>query len=371
MLQTRFWKNFDWAVFGVALVLLALGLMAIFATSFDADGLNNPADAIKQSVFAVLGLVLFFVIARSDYRSWGRLIPYLYAGGIGLLLLVELIGTSVLGAKRWINLGFFQFQPSEVMKLVLILALAKLLSEKYDLLEHPRYFLLSLGYLLLPALLVFIEPDLGSSLVLGAIWLGMALVSRLRKLYFGVLAAAGLAFLPIGISMLKPFQKARLETFFNPGADPLSTGYNVVQSQITIGSGQFFGRGLAAGSQTQLGFLPTLAQHTDFVYATIAEKLGFVGSGLVLILFAVLLVRGLVIAARASDRFGFFIAVGVVSMLFFQFTINVGMNMGVAPVTGIPLPFISYGGTSLLVAFAAAGMLESVAVRSKKLQFEG
>jgi rod shape determining protein RodA len=207
--------------------------------------------------------------------------------------------------------------------------------------------------------------------VLVAIWLGMALVSRVRKLYLLVLGGAGLALLPVGLRLLKPFQRARLETFINPTADPLHTGYNAVQSTITVGSGQIFGRGLAAGSQSQLNFLPSLAQHTDFIFAVLNEKMGFVGGTLLLLLFATLLFRMIRVAYQAQDRFGMFLATGVAAMMLFHVFINTGMNMGIAPVTGIPLPFVSYGGTSLIIGMVAVGLVESVAVRRKKLQFEG
>ena len=352
-------------------MLTVVGLIVIYATSFKATGLDSTGVVWRQVIFAVMGLAGLLLLARLDYRMWGKLVPWLYGSTLLALILVGVVARPVLGAKRWIDLGFFQFQPSEIMKLALIIALAKLFADNYDQLERPRFFLISLAYIAVPAILTFKEPDLGSTLVLIAIWLGMTLVSRIRKTYVLGLAIAAAALAPVGYSLLKPFQKARIATFLDPTADPLQTGYNVVQSTITVGSGQLFGRGLAAGSQTQLNFLPSLAQHTDFIFAVISEKMGFVGSGLVVLLFGVLLLRGLVIAARAQDRFGMFIAVGVVSMLFFHFFINVGMNMGIAPVTGIPLPFISYGGTSLIVAMAAVGLLESIAVRRKKLEFGG
>jgi rod shape determining protein RodA len=278
---------------------------------------------------------------------------------------------AVLGAQRWISLGFFQFQPSEFAKLVLIVVLAKFFADNYDRLEQPKYLALSLAYVAVPVALVMKQPDLGTALVLMVIWLAMALVSRVRKLHLAILGGAALVMLPFGLKLLKPFQRARLETFINPTADPLHTGYNAVQSTITVGSGQVFGRGLAAGSQSQLNFLPPLAQHTDFIFAVLGEKMGFVGASLLIFLFGVLFYRGFRIAYRAQDRFGMFLATGIVAMLVFHVFINVGMNMGIAPVTGIPLPFVSYGGTALIVGLVAVGLLESVAVRRKKLQFEG
>lgn len=371
MLRSRFYRNFDWVLFAVMTLLIAIGLLVIWSTTFKATRSTGLSDVIHQAEFALAGLLCFIGAARVDYRSWSRLAPWLYGLMLATLMFVLVFARSVLGAQRWINLGFFQFQPSEFAKLVLIVVLAKFFADHYDQMERPKYLALSLGYVAAPMVLVGKQPDLGTALVLAAIWLAMALVSRVRKWHLAVLAGAGLAMAPILLAMLKPFQRARLETFINPSADPLHTGYNAVQSQITVGSGQIFGRGLAAGSQSQLNFLPSLAQHTDFIFAVLNEKMGFVGGTLLLVLFALLTWRGLKIAYDAQDRFGMFIAVGVVAMILFHVIINVGMNMGVAPVTGIPLPFVSYGGTSLMVGMAALGLLESVAVRRKKLQFEG
>ncbi len=371
MFKTRFWKNFDWILAGVTLLLVAIGLLVIWSTSFKATALASSSDVIHQAVFAVGGLVLLVMAARTDYRLWAKLTPWLYGLMLVLLVVVLLISKPILGAQRWIDLGFFQFQPSEFAKLVVIVVLAKFFADHYDQLERPKYLLISLGYAAVPVLLVMRQPDLGTALVIMAIWLGMALVSRIRKLYLLALGGVGLALLPFMLSHLKDYQKARLAVFLNPQADPLGAGHNVIQSTITIGSGQVFGRGLAAGSQSQLNFLPPLAQHTDFIFAVLNEKMGFVGGTLLIVLFAVLLWRGLLIAYRAQDRFGLFLATGIVSMLLFHVFINAGMNMGIAPVTGIPLPFVSYGGTSLMVAMIAIGLLQSVAVRRKKLQFEG
>ncbi len=367
----RFWKNFDWVVFGVMIILVALGLLVIYSTSFKATRLTGSSDVLHQIIYAVVGLVAFFVAARTDYRTWSKMTPMLYGLMTVLLLVVLVFSRSVLGAQRWINFGFFKFQPSEFAKLVLIIVLAKFFADHYDQLHKPKYLALSLLYLAVPMALVMKQPDLGTAMVLVAIWLSMALMSSVRKLHLLVIAAMGVAVAPFALKLLKPFQLARLQTFINPTADPLHTGYNAVQSTITVGSGQIFGRGLAAGSQSQLNFLPSLAQHTDFIFAVLNEKMGFVGGTLLLGLFAVLMFRGIQIGYRAQDRFGMFLATGIVAMILFHVFINTGMNMGIAPVTGIPLPFVSYGGTSLIVAMAAMGLLESVAVRRKKLQFEG
>lgn len=369
MIRSRFWKNFDWLLCGSALALVAIGLLVIYATSFRTVGVMVITDVWHQLIFAALGLVALILLARADYRLWRNLTPWLYGLMIALLAVVLVISKPILGATRWINFGFFQFQPSEFAKLVLLIVLARFFADHYDQLDQPKYFVWSLGYLVVPMALVMKQPDLGTALVLFAIWFSMALVSRVRKFHLLILAGLLAAAMPLLLKTLKPFQRARIDSFLNPTADPLHTGYNAVQSTITVGSGQLFGRGLGAGTQTQLGFLPTLAQHTDFIFAALAEKMGFIGAVLVLGLFGVLLLRGLQIAYRARDRFGFFLATGIVAMLLFHVFINVGMNMGIAPVTGIPLPFVSYGGTSLLVAMAAVGLLESVAVRHKKIEF--
>ncbi len=358
-------------MFGVTLFLVAIGLLIIWSTSFKATTLSSSTDVIRQGIFAGVGLGALIMMARIDYRIWRSLAPWLYGLMVLLLIAVLVLAKPVLGAQRWIDLGFFQFQPSEFAKLVVIIVLARFFADHYDKLEHPKYLLMSLGIVAVPAALVMRQPDLGTALVILAIWSGMALVSRIRKRYFLGLAALGLVALPFVINHLHDYQKARLTVFLNPQSDPLGAGHNVIQSTITIGSGQVFGRGLAAGTQSQLNFLPELAQHTDFVFAVLGEKMGFIGALLLLGLFAVLMLRGLSIAKGAQDRFGFFIATGVVSMLLFHVVINVGMNMAVAPVTGIPLPFVSYGGTTLIVTLATIGLLESVALRRKKLQFEG
>lgn len=367
MFKTRFWKNFDWWLFVGAVLLSLIGILVIFSTNFKAASIAPSVDVRNQIVFLIIALTGFFILAWIDYRVWAKLTRPLYIIMLGLLVVVEFLGKTALGATRWINLGSFQFQPSELAKIVLIIVFAKFFSEHYDRLDDPRQVLLSLGYLLLPLGLVLAQPDLGTGLVLVVIWFTMAATSSMPKRYLVALLVVGVMFLPLGIHFLKPYQRSRLETFLKPTANPLGTGYNVVQSTIAVGSGQLFGRGLAAGTQSQLNFLPS--QHTDFIFAVLAEKLGFLGGAILLLLFAGLLGRALIVTYFAQDRFGFFLGVGIVAMLIFHIVINVGMNMGIMPVTGIPLPFVSYGGTSLLVSLAAIGLLESISIRHRKIQF--
>lgn len=367
MLRSRFWRNFDWLLLGLAILLCLTGILVIYSTSFKAANLAAPVNAKNQIIFLVVSLVAMFLAARMDYRAWSRLTPALYVLMLLSLILVLVLGKSALGATRWINLGFFQFQPSEFAKLVIIIVLAKYFSSNYDFMDKPRHLFISLAYVLVPMALVLKQPDLGTALILGVIWVVMAVVARIRLSYLGAMAGAAAVAIPLIIPHLKAYQRARIEVFLNPTADKLGTGYNVVQSQIAVGSGQLYGRGLAAGSQSQLNFLPS--QPTDFIFAVLSEKLGFIGGILVILIFVALLLRATVIAARAEDRFGMFVATGIVTMLLFHVFINIGMNVGLMPVTGIPLPFISYGGTSLMVSLIAIGLLESIAVRRKKIQF--
>ncbi len=367
MLRKRFWKNFDFILLVVALLLALVGILVLYSIGFKVANLASPVAVRNQIVFAVIGVVGLLVFAVVDYRSWTKFTPFLYVAMVVLLGVVLIAGKSALGATRWINLGFFQFQPSELAKLVLIVILARFFATHYDQMDKPRYIIQSAIYMLIPAVLVLTQPDLGTAMVLGVIWLVMILTTKAPKMLFVVLGVVGSMLLPTAYHFLGDYQKARIAVFLNPSVDPQGRGFNVIQSTIAVGSGQLFGRGLAAGSQSQLNFLPS--QHTDFIFAVLTEKMGFIGGSLLLLMFGLLLARGLLIAYRAQDRFGLFLAVGIVTMFAFHVFINVGMNMGIMPVTGIPLPFVSYGGTSLLIGMIGVGLLESVNVRRKKLEF--
>ncbi len=368
-MKLKLWagRHFDWLLMGAALMLVAIGIIVLFSTTLKAAGLAAPVDARNQIIFAGLGLAALALAARLDYRMWARFSTWLYFVTLAMLGYVILAGKTALGATRWINLGFFQFQPSELAKIVLIVVLAKFLANHYEEMDRLKWLLLSLVYTLVPVGLVLAQPDLGTAIILILIWLIMVLVSRARKRHVLGLVALGLLFLPVALLLLQPYQRARLTAFLHPAADPLRSGYNVVQAQIAVGSGEVFGRGLSAGSQSQLNFLPS--QHTDFIFAVLSEKLGFVGAVVVLALFTLLLIRAALVAYKANDRFGLFLAVGVTTLFLFHFLINVGMNLGIMPVTGIPLPFISYGGTSLIISLVAIGLLESISLRHKKMQF--
>ncbi len=368
MIRLRQFAKLDWILLGSALLLIALGLLILYSSSIKAQSLTSEIDATRQIFYAVVGLILLTLFARLDYRVLRDYSIPLYVVMIGMLLSVNFFGTAAFGATRWITIGFFQFQPTEFAKLILIILLARFFSRNYNQSNQWRVFFYSLGILIPPLVLVLLQPDLGSALVFIVIWLVMILATRFPKrnlLYGGIVFALSL---PVIIPRLLPYQRQRLKTVFDPASDPLGTGYNVTQAKIAVGSGGWLGNGLSAGSQSQLNFLPS--QHTDFIFAVLAEKLGFVGSMLMLVLFAVVCVQIVKIGMRAHDLFGSFLCFGIVSMILFHVLINVGMNLGIMPVTGIPLPFLSAGGSAMIVSLVSIGIVESVALRSRGLKLE-
>ncbi len=349
----------DWLILVPTMLIVALGLLVLYSSGIKAGEVTSQIDSTRQFIYAVAGGAVLLVMARLDYRLWKSYAPVFYILMLGSLAAVEVMGTSALGAQRWINIGFFQFQPSEFSKLLLILVLAAYYARVYSDSHRLRYLGGSLALLLPPLFLVITQPDLGTGLVFLAIWLAMTLASRVKRRYLVGGVVLGAVSLPIIYGLLAPYQRNRLQVLLNPQADKLGIGYNVTQSIIAVGSGGWFGRGLSAGSQSQLNFLPS--QHTDFIFAVLAEKLGFVGGCLLIILFAILIGRIFVLSTQAVDRFGAFLCIGVGSMLLFHVLINVGMNMGIMPVTGIPLPFVSAGGTSMIMSMVAVGLILSVA----------
>lgn len=359
-------RKIEWPLWLTAASLLAIGLILLFSLAANPGAADfNP---VRQLVFAGLGIGLAGLVAKFDFHLWIRLAPIVYIAGLVLLVWVLVGGASALGATRWIDLGFLQFQPAEFIKLGLVLMLARLLARRYEELHKLRYFLWSLLIAAIPMVLVLVQPDLGSALVLGFIWLVMVVSAPFRKWYLLVFIVAAAVALPLVSSQLEPYQQERLTTFLDPAADPQGAGYNVNQATIAVGSGGLLGRGLTSGSQSQLNFLPS--QHTDFIFAVLAEKLGFVGAALVLALFVLLLVSVLRVAWHTDDKFGFFIAVGAAGLLLVHVLVNIGMNLQLLPVTGIPLPLLSYGGTNLIVTLLSLGLLQSVVIYRQELVFK-
>lgn len=350
-------KKVDPFLFLAMILLLVFGLTVILSTNPEAFG--------RQIIFALTGLIIYIGVSLLDYRLLKSVSRGFYLGILGLLGLVFVSGVVTRGAVRWLEFGAGHFQPSEFSKIALILVLAALLGRHADSHLSLKVFFISLVLTAVPVVLVYFQPDLGTSIILAAIWLGIIVAAGLKPLYIFLMALLGLGALVPLWSVLKDYQQQRIISFLNPALDPLGSGYNVLQAQIAVGSGQFWGRGFGRGPQSHLQFLPE--HYTDFIFAALSEEWGLIGSALLLLFFAVLLGRILVVARSACDDFGTLVAVGVFSFLLPQIFINVGMNLGIMPITGIPLPLVSYGGSSLWVTMAALGLAQSVAIRSKKL----
>ncbi|MDZ4244202.1 MAG: rod shape-determining protein RodA [Candidatus Doudnabacteria bacterium] len=364
---TRHLKYFDWPLFAVSILLSLVGLVMIYSTGL-AGVLTESNLWVRQLAALLIGIVGLFFFATFDYHFLKKSGNWLYAIGMVLLLAVVLFGPEIRGSKRWFDLGLFNFQPAEISKFALLVILAKYLQYKGALTQKFRYVIWSFFYVLVPAALIMLEPDLGSASVHVAIWLGLLLVSPMPRRYFLYLLVMFLLVSSIAWQFfLVPYQQDRIRSFLDPTADPLGRGYNAIQSIVAIGSGGPWGRGLARGLQSQLRFLPE--RQTDFIFASTVEELGLVGGGLVILLIIFLLWRIFKIAFASRDLFGTYLAAGIFFLFFTQVAVNIGMNLGLLPVTGITLPFLSYGGSSLVVTFWLVGILESVARHSVPVRF--
>lgn len=359
---TALLPKFDWIQLGAVFVLVAFGLAAIYSVALSAEG-GDLQFFEKQLIAALIGLLLVLLVALSNYRLFRNWTLLLYVIGLLLLIGVLLFGTTVRGTTGWYHLFGFSFQPVEFMKLAVVFVLAKYFSEK-----ARRQFgwreLLASGILTgIPAALVIAQPDLGSAAILIGLWGVFIFFAGIRTRHaFFLLVLSVLSALSAWFFFFADYQKERILIFLDPSRDPLYRGYNVLQAIIAIGSGQFFGRGLGFGSQSQLKFLPE--SQTDFIFAVIAEELGFVGVLLVLGALTILFVRLFRLVHIAHDDYTSYLLIGFGAVLFIQVVVNVGMNLGLLPVTGIALPFVSYGGSSLLMSLAIVGLLQSIAVRS-------
>ena len=353
-----------------AIALVVYGGLLIYSASLPTypDGLSPGHPVVKQAIFAILGLGLMAAAARVDYRAFGQAAVALYLVGIGLLVLVLLFGEPVYGSRRWFTLAGQQVQASEIAKLLTIIVLARFLADRQKQMQDLRVFLTSLAIVLPPALLVLIEPDMGTAIVFGAIWVGMILVAGAPVRYVAVLIGLVVSMLPFALLLvLGEYQRERLIDWIDPNSDPLGGGFAILQSEIGIGSGGLLGQGLTEGTQTQFHFVQTST--TDYIFSVLGEELGFVGAMVLFALYILLLFRGIRVAAITEDAFGRLLATGIVVMILFQVFINIAVNVRLLPVTGIPMPFVSQGGSSLLMLFAALGLLEGIALRHKRLEF--
>ena len=352
----------DWTLYLIPFLLTIFGVVIIFSVTYS----TRPLLMISQIIYVLLGLAVAFLLTFLDYRNIRSFSLFLYLILLALLILVLIFGDRTFGATRWIDFKVFQLQPSELGKLIMVIILARIFAENYECF-NLRQLLLVLVIILLPLVLIFFQPDFGTALVIFVGLMVMLFFSKIKKIILvGILAGLILA-TPIGWHFLKTYQKERIYTFINPSADPYGSGYNVAQAKITVGSGGLWGQGIGKGTQIQLNFLPVA--HSDFIFASTAEAVGFVGSLFLIILLLFLVFRVLNVAKVSKDLFGFYFALTWGLILLFQIFVNIGMNLSIMPVTGIPLPFVSYGGSSILVNLAAIGILQSIYLRHRKITF--
>jgi rod shape determining protein RodA len=352
-------RDIDWPMMLIAMLICAVGVLQIFSATRD----TGWADAWwKQIIYIFAGLFLMWIILAVDYHALLQHVTFLYGASVVALLGTFVIGKQVFGSRRWIPLaGGFHLQVSEFVKLVIILLVARYLTDLHTDGLEMRDLLKLAGLVLVPTVLVLKQPDLGTSLTYIAVLAVGAFVAGLRWKYIAVIVVTAALVLPVGLHFLKDYQKARLISFMDPDRDPQGTGYQLIQSQIAVGAGGMFGKGVAKGTQTQLRFLPV--PHTDFIFSGFSEEHGFVGVVAVLSLYFVMIMRIVQNAQTAADRSGMYICMGVAALLLFHMLVNVGMVVGKMPVTGIPLPFMSAGGSSVWSNFLALGLVNNVRLR--------
>ena len=364
------WRAFDLQLATFAALLAAVGLVMAYTNSVEAG--SSPLEAgttfTRGLMWAGVAVVAFVVATSFDYR-WLKTLSWLvYGVQLGLLVLTLLIGDGVGGSARWVTFGPFTFQFSELAKILMIIVLAQYLASRQAKLDSLRAILGACVLVGPPLILVMLQPDLGTSLVFAAILAGMLWMSGASLIWLGALAAGVVAMVPIAWNyILLDYQKQRLTSFLNPATDISGAGYQLHQSQIAVGAGGLFGRGLTNGTQAQGDFLPV--QTTDFVFSVLAEELGFIGGLVLFVLFALLLWRVLMAGWRSRDPFGTMFAAGIASMVLFQLVVNVGMVMGIMPITGIPLPFVTHGGASLVSLAIGLGILQSINIRQTRAEW--
>lgn len=359
----RLFKHVDFTLIFLVIGLCILGLLVIYSTTHQ-ENINEGVMQItrRQLIHILTGLFFCLLVTIIDYHDIVKIAIPLFFLSLIMLVYVIFFGKNVGGSRRWIQLAGFEFQPAEFAKITLIIFLADFLNKQKEEIPNFLYFSLPFFFTGILMLLIYKQPDLGTAIVFFAITLLMIFIAGISWKYIIAVFIILLSLFPIGWSFLKDYQKSRLLLFLNPEMDPLGAGYNIIQSKVAIGSGGLFGQGLFSGIQSQLKFLP--AQHTDFVFAVIGEELGFMGALLLISLFILVLWKGIRIAQEAPDILGTLIATGVTSFMFIHILINVGMSMGLMPATGLPLPFISHGGTFMITNFIGIGLLLNIHLRS-------
>ena len=362
MIDRRAFSNIDWTLIGLVVVISLLGILNIYSATTPYKVVGEPY-YIKQLYWMCFGVFIMLTVCCVDYHLFVDFSYWLYGLVVFLLVVVLVVGRSSMGATRWLNLGFINIQPSEPMKIVIIITYARFFNMFHtDGGMTVRDVLIPLGILAVPALLIMKQPDLGTAILVVLIAVSMASYVGLR---WSTVVTFVLVTIPIAwltwAKLLRPYQKNRILDFLNPERSRLGSGYHIIQSKIAVGSGGLLGKGFVKGTQSQLRFLPE--QHTDFVFSVFAEEWGFVGCLLMMVLYLSLVLWGLNIARRCNDYFGSLLAIGVTAMLFWHIVINMGMVIGMFPVVGVPLPFFSYGGTSMITSMVGIGILQNISMR--------
>lgn len=355
------YRKFDWLLFGSAVLLTGLGLLALYSIGLGAAG--DFGAFKKQLFFFALGLIAVLAGSFGFHYRWLAFVTVpTYLGMMLLLIVTLLFGQDIRHTRSWLYVGPFGFQPIEIAKVILIVIMAKFLATHGRYTKDLRVVIQSAVTVVLMILLVVLQPDLGGAIILAATWFGMLLVSGLRAKHLLTMAGIAVGFAAVAwLFLLRPYQKERILTFLHPASDPFGRGYNVTQSVIAIGAGQLRGRGIASGSQSQLRFLPEA--RTDFIFSVIAEELGFIGVAILLGLFAVLFSRLYALAKSSRDDFTLFLIIGTSVLIAAEAFVNIGVASGILPVTGLALPFVSYGGTSLLMHFVLIALMENIALQ--------
>lgn len=362
--ERTLFKKLDINLIIVILALNVIGLINLYSATHGPNTVNVATLFISQIMWLLVGWTVFLVMTLLDYSLVSRIALGVYILNLLAILYVTFFGKVALGAQRWIDLGFFRYQPSETMKLALIMLMAKILSTRNTMGPGMGFkeMMLPLFVLGVPFVLVVEQPDLGTAMMLAAIGGSMVLFAKVKRIILASAIVMGIIALPVAWKfVLHDYQKNRILTFLSPTNDPRGTGYNSIQSKIAVGSGRFFGKGFMKGTQSQLEFLPE--RHTDFIYSVLSEEHGFLGSVSVIGLFCFLFITGIRIATNARDKFGALLTVGVLCYVFWHMFINVGMVIGLLPIVGVPLPLLSYGGSSMLTTMAGLGIVSSVAYR--------
>jgi rod shape determining protein RodA len=358
-------RRFDWVLFALMVIIVAIGL-AMINSAYQVPASEVEGDwtddlVLRQLLFAGIGLVLYLLSAAVDYRVLVEHARWVFVVTLVVLVVTLVIADPTFGTAAWLDVGIFGIQPSELSKVLVIIVLARVLGESQRRLESSVPLVQSIVVLGLPAVLVYLQSDLGMVLLLSITWVGVVFVSGVRWRHLLVLGGLGAAAVPLVWFRLKDYMRGRVNDFLNPGRDPSGSSYNIIQALISIGSGGWWGKGYMQGSQSQLRFLRV--RHTDFIFSVLCEEFGFAGALALVLLFAALFFRLLRIAERAQDGPGRLIVAGVTIVLFAQVFINMGVNANLLPVTGLPLPMVSYGGSSLITTMMALGLAQSVAMR--------